>query len=223
MTSNVNANCFNRAQVTVSGSGGTPNYTYAFVQDGDSPTGLYTSSNTATLDPIVNTNWDVWVMDNQGCTFKLDVVIATDAVPTINPVALQCYTGTPISITLSGTTVGTPTYSIGGSYQASPTFSINAPGIYNVSIRDGNGCIATRTFELRPELLLDANMTQDLTCTVDASIALTASGGTGTYSTYEVSYNAGGYSVIAGSSYTATIDGNYQFRVTDSTRMSGSI
>ncbi len=215
VTSNVNANCFNRAQVTVSGSGGTPNYTYAFVQDGANPAGLYTSSNTATLDPIVNTNWDVWVMDNQGCTTKLDVVIATDAVPTINPVALQCYTGTPISITLSGTAVGTPTYSIGGSYQASPTFSINAPGIYNVSIRDGNGCIASRTFELRPELLLDANMTQDLTCAVDASISLTASGGTGVYATYEVSYNSGAYAA-SGSTYTATVDGNYQFRVTDS-------
>uniref|UniRef100_UPI0040487673 T9SS type B sorting domain-containing protein n=1 Tax=Mariniflexile sp. TaxID=1979402 RepID=UPI0040487673 len=215
-TSNINANCFNSAQVTVAASGGTPNYTYAFVQDGASPTGLYTSSNTAALDPTTSTNWDVWVMDNQGCTFKLDIVVATDAVPTIDPVALQCYIGTPISITLSGTAVGTPTYSIGGSYQASPTFSINAPGIYNVSIKDGNGCIATRTFELKPELLLDANMTQDLTCTVDASIALTASGGTGTYSTYEVSYNAGGYSVIAGSPYTATLDGNYQFRVTDS-------
>ncbi|MFD2292254.1 beta strand repeat-containing protein, partial [Mariniflexile gromovii] len=216
-TSNINANCFNRAQVTVAGSGGTPNYTYAFVQDGASPAGLYTSSNTATLDPITNTNWDVWVMDNQGCTAKIDVVIATDPVPTIDPVALQCYTGSPISITLSGTAVGTPTYSIGGSYQASPTFSINAPGVYNVSIRDGNGCIASRTFEVQPELLLDANMTQDLTCAVDASITLTANGGTGTYSTYAVSSDGGTtYTNIAGSSYTATTDGNYQFRVTDS-------
>ncbi|WP_354680825.1 SprB repeat-containing protein, partial [Mariniflexile fucanivorans] len=213
-TTNINADCFNRARVTVAGSGGTPNYTYAFVQDGASPVGLYTSSNTSALDPITNTNWDVWVMDNEGCTTKLDIVVATDAVPTIDPVALQCYTGTPISITLSGTAVGTPTYSIGGGYQASPTFSINAPGIYNVSIKDGNGCIASTTFELQPELLLDANMTQDLTCAVDASITLTPSGGTGTYTTYEVSYNSGAYAT-SGSTYTATVDGNYQFRVTD--------
>ncbi|WP_445955609.1 hypothetical protein, partial [Yeosuana sp.] len=214
--SNINANCFARAQVTVTASGGTPSYTYAFVQDTVIPVaGDYTSSASAVLDPATNTNWDVWVMDNQGCTFKLDVVIATDAVPTIDDVALQCYTGTPITITLSGTTVGAPSYSIGGAYQASPTFSINAPGIYNVSIKDGNGCIASKSFELKPELLLDANMTQDLTCAVDASITLTPSGGTGTYSTYEVDYNSGGYSVIAGSPYTATLDGNYQFRVTD--------
>tara|TARA_R110002050_G_scaffold300619_1_gene470942 strand:+ start:15992 stop:32578 length:16587 start_codon:yes stop_codon:yes gene_type:complete len=214
--SNVNANCFARAQVTVTASGGTPSYTYAFVQDTVIPVaGDYTSSASAVLDPATNTNWDVWVMDNQGCTFKLDVVIATDAVPTIDDVALQCYTGTPITITLSGTTVGAPSYSIGGAYQASPAFSINAPGVYNVSIKDGNGCIASKSFELKPELLLDANMTQDLTCAVDASITLTPSGGTGTYSTYEVDYNSGGYSVIAGSPYTATLDGNYQFRVTD--------
>ena len=214
--SNINANCFARAQVTVTASGGTPSYTYAFVQDTVIPVaGDYTSSASAVLDPATNTNWDVWVMDNQGCTFKLDVVIATDAVPTIDDVALQCYTGTPITITLSGTTVGAPSYSIGGAYQASPAFSINAPGVYNVSIKDGNGCIASKSFELKPELLLDANMTQDLTCAVDASITLTPSGGTGTYSTYEVDYNSGGYSVIAGSPYTATLDGNYQFRVTD--------
>ncbi|HEY5689647.1 MAG TPA: SprB repeat-containing protein, partial [Yeosuana sp.] len=213
--SNINANCFALAQVTVIASGGTPSYTYAFVQDGASPAGLYTPSNSAALNPLTNANWDVWVMDNQGCTFKLDIIVATDAVPTIDPVALQCYTGTPISITLSGTAVGAATYSIGGSFQASPTFSLNAPGIYNVSIKDGNGCIASRTFELKPELLLDADMTQDLTCAVDASITLTPSGGTGIYSTYEVSYNGGVYSAIAGSPYTATLDGNYQFRVTD--------
>ncbi|WP_354680756.1 hypothetical protein, partial [Mariniflexile fucanivorans] len=215
-TSNINANCFNRAQVTVTASGGTPNYTYAFVQDGASPTGLYASSSSATLDPITNTDWDVWVLDNQGCTTKLDIVVSSDGTPSIDAVPSQCYTGTPIAITLSGTTVGTPTYSIGGAYQTSPNFSINAPGVYNVSIKDGNGCIASRTFELKPELLLDANMTQDLTCIASASIALTPNGGTGTYSTYEVDYNGGGYSTISGSPYTATLDGNYRFRVIDS-------
>jgi len=49
-----------------------------------------------------------------------------------------------------------------------------------------------------------------LTCTVDASIALTASGGTGVYNTYEVSYNGGGYAVVLSLPYTATVDGTYE-------------
>ncbi|MCL5128340.1 T9SS type B sorting domain-containing protein [Algibacter sp. L4_22] len=216
VTSNVNGNCDTDAQVTVTASGGTPGYSYAFVQDGTSPTGLYTFSSTSNLDPSVNTDWDVWVMDIQGCTTKLDIVVAADGIPTIDPVALECYKGLPISITLSGMAVGTPTYSIGGAFQASPIFTINAPGTYNLSIKDGNGCIASTTYVVQPELLLDANMTQDLTCTVDASITLTASGGTGTYSTYEVNIDGAGYNLISGSPYTATADGDYQFRVTDS-------
>ena len=215
-TTNINANCFARAQVSVTASGGTPSYTYAFVQDLVAPIATdYTSSNSAVLDPIVNVNWDVWVMDANGCTFKIDVAIATDPVPTIDPVALQCYIGTPFNITLAGTGVAPLTYSIGGSYQVSPTFTISAAGTYNVSIKDGNGCIASTTYVVQPELLLDANMSQELTCLLDASITLTPSGGTGIYTSYEVDFNSGGYVAIAGSPYTTNIAGTYQFRVTD--------
>ena len=215
-TTNINANCNAPAQVSVTAGGGTPGYTYAFVQNNVAPIASdYTASANAVLNPTTNTDWDAWVMDANGCTTKLDIAITSDPVPTIDSVPLQCFTGTPISITVTGTAFGVPTYSIGGAYQASPTFTINSAGTYNVSIKDGNGCIASTTYVVEPELLLDANMTQDLTCAVDASITLTPSGGTGTYTAYEVSYNGGGY-VAASTPYTATVDGTYQFRVTDS-------
>ncbi|WP_205958089.1 T9SS type B sorting domain-containing protein [Flavivirga algicola] len=133
--------------------------------------------------------------------------------------AQQCYTGSPFSITLSGTTYnGSATYSIGSGYQASPTFTINAPGTYTVSIQDDNGCDASTTYVVAPQLLLSANLTKDLDCTVtpDGTINLTPSGGTGTYTTFEVNFNGGGFAVIAGSPYTVTTDGTYEFRVTDS-------
>ncbi len=216
-TTNINANCNVPAQVNVTAGGGTPGYTYAFVQDGVSPVASdYTSSTSAVLNPTINTDWDVWVMDANGCTTKLDVVVDSDPVPTINPVPLQCFTGTPISITITGSVLGTPTYSIGGAYQSSPTFTINSAGTYNVSIKDSNGCIASTTYVVEPELLLDANMTQDLTCAVDASITLTPSGGTGTYTKYEVSIDGGATYVGISSIYTTNTAGTYQFRVTDS-------
>ena len=220
-TININANCNFNAQVTVAANGGTPVYTYAFVQDGVAPVpGDYTNNASAVLDPATNVNWDVWVLDANGCTEQIDVVIATDAVPTINPVALQCFTGAPFNITLTGTTYnGSATYSIGGSYQVSPTFAINTSGTYTVSIQDDNGCIATTTYTVEPQLLLTANLTKDLDCTVtpDGIITLTPAGGIGAY-TYEVSYNSGLYGPISGpgTTHIVTVDGTYEFRVTDS-------
>jgi gliding motility-associated-like protein len=226
-TTNINANCNFGAQVSVTAGGGTPNYTYAFVQDLVAPIATdYTSSASAVLDPTVNVNWDVWVMDANGCTTQIDVVIDTDPLPTIAPIAQQCFDGTPINITIvegTGTAIAPLTYSIGtgglaGAYQSSPNFTISAAGTYDVFIQDGNGCIVTTTYVVETPLLLDADLTKELDCTVspDASIDLLASGGTGTYITYEVDYNSGGYVVIGGSPYTATVAGTYQFRVTDS-------
>jgi gliding motility-associated-like protein len=213
-----NANCNTGAQITVSATGGTGPYQYAFVQDGAPQAGAYNNSNLGVLNPFplpLKLDWDIWVKDANGCEFKIDKTITVDPSPTINPVGLQCFTGSGLSITLTGTYVGTPTYSIGGAYQASPSFTINSPGTYNVSIKDSNGCIAATTYDVKPQVLLQADLTQDLTCAVDASITLTPSGGTGTYTTYEVSFNGGSYAPAI-SPYITNIAGSYIFRVTDS-------
>ena len=220
-TTNINANCNFGAQITVEANGGAPNYRYAFVENGVAPIlADYTSSASAVLDPATNTNWDVWVIDSNGCTEQIDVVIDTDPLPTINPVAQQCFDGTPINITLvegTGIAIAPLTYSIGGAYQSSDTFTISAAGTYDLFIKDGNGCIATTTYVVESPLLLDANMSQDLTCAVDASIDLTASGGTGSYTSYEVSSDGGAtYTNVGSAIFTTTTDGTYQFRVTDS-------
>ncbi|WP_164905437.1 T9SS type B sorting domain-containing protein [Flavobacterium sufflavum] len=218
ISNETNANCNTGAQITVSATGGTGPYQYAFVQDGAPQAGAYNNSNLGVLNPFplpLKLDWDIWVKDANGCEFKIDKTITVDPSPTINTVGLQCFTGSGLSITLTGTYVGTPTYSIGGAYQASPSFTINSPGTYNVSIKDNNGCIATTTYDVKPQLLLQADLIQDLTCSVDASITLTPSGGTGTYTNYEVSFNAGGFTPAISSFITNTA-GSYIFRVTDS-------
>ncbi|TRX07877.1 T9SS type B sorting domain-containing protein [Flavobacterium gawalongense] len=218
ISNETNANCNTGTQITVSATGGTGPYQYAFVQDGAPQAGAYNNSNLGVLNPLplpLKLNWDIWVKDANGCEFKIDKTITVDPSPTIDPVGLQCFTGSALSITLTGTYVGIPTYSIGGAYQASPTFTVNAPGVYNVSIKDANGCIAPATFEVKEQVILVANMTQDLTCAVGASITLTPSGGTGTYTTYEVSFNGGVYAPTISPFITNTA-GSYVFRVTDS-------
>ncbi|WP_185956472.1 T9SS type B sorting domain-containing protein [Changchengzhania lutea] len=220
VTNNVNANCNSGALVTLTTSGGTGPYQYAAGALGFTPvSGDFGTSNVLNLDPSIRTNWDIVVIDANDCPVTVNETIASDPNPTINPVPQECFDGTPFNITLveaTGTAITPLTYSIGGAYQSSDTFTIGSASTYNLTIRDGNGCIATTTYVVETSLLLDANMTQDLTCAADASIILTPSGGTGTYSTYEVNINSGGYAVIPGSPYTTTTDGTYQFRVTDS-------
>ncbi|MFG6685195.1 T9SS type B sorting domain-containing protein [Mariniflexile sp. HNIBRBA6329] len=213
-----NENCNELGVITAIASNGTAPYTYQLLLSTDpAPTATdagWVSSNTFTASAG---DYIVYVKDAYGC-IKLDPVsLIKDPEPTINPVASQCFDGTPFTITLvegTGVAISPLTYSIGGAYQSSPTFTINSAGTYTVSVKDANGCIASDSYVVQPPLLLDVDLTQDLTCLVDASITLTASGGTGVYNTYEVSFNGGVYGP-ASTPYIAILDGTYQFRVTD--------
>ncbi|AJR04951.1 T9SS type B sorting domain-containing protein [Siansivirga zeaxanthinifaciens] len=204
----------------------------AIAQNGTSP---YQYQAVVTGNPVVDTNWnssntfnlpagdyDIYVRDAYGCIKSVTETIILDPLPTINPVAAQCFDGTPLNITLvegSGLAIAPLTYSIGGAYQSNPNFILTAAGSYTVSIKDGNGCMVSDTYVVNPPLLLDAVLSKELDCTVtpDAIIDLTPSGGTGVgpYS-YEVNFNNTGYVSIASASYTATTNGTYQFRVTNS-------
>ena len=96
---------------------------------------------------------------------------------------------------------------------------MNAPATYKLFIKDGNGCIVESVYELKQQLLLDADLTQDLTCDKDASINLLATQGTAPYTKYEVtSFNGLAYTTLTApvSPFTTTVDGSYKFRVTDS-------
>ncbi|MFH6771670.1 beta strand repeat-containing protein, partial [Gaetbulibacter aestuarii] len=221
LVGNVNATCNSDAQVTVRATGGTGPYMYAAGALGFAPTGGdFGSSNVLNLDPTIRTNWDIVVQDANGCESRINVDIQTDPEPTIAAIPQQCFDGTPFTISVvesSGTAITPLAYSIGGAFQTSPNFTITSDGTYTVSIRDGNGCVVSTNYIVEPPLLLDSNLTQDLTCAVDATIDLTASGGTGSYIAYAVSSDGGSnYTALAGPSFTTSVDGTYLFRVTDS-------
>ncbi len=107
----------------------------------------------------------------------------------------QCTVSSGFTFTAFGMTgVGPFTYSINGgaSYQASPTFTVNAPGTYTVTIKDNNGCTATSatTTVVYAPLNTVITLTKELDCTgtPDAVITGTITGGLAPY-TYEVSIN----------------------------------
>jgi gliding motility-associated-like protein len=215
----VNANCFTpTSQVTITASGGTPNYLYSFVQDGVSA-GTYTSSNSANLDPSTNLNWDVYVKDANNCITKLDVAIAKDVLPSVTATAAgQCLGAGSYTITATGSGgVGTLTYSINneGSYQAGNTFVVTTAGSYTIRVKDANGCTAdSAPVIVAPQLTMSAVLNKDITCNpapTAAQITLTPAGGSGTF-TYAATPNTGSFS---GTVFTTNTAGNYSFTVTD--------
>jgi gliding motility-associated-like protein len=223
LASNINANCtIPTSKVTVTASGGTPNYTYSFVQD-NAPAGTYTASNTANLNPTTNTDWDIYVKDANGCIYKLDVTIATDPSPTVTADATgQCFGVGSYTITATpGSGLVTPlTYSInnGASYQPGNTFVVNTPGNYTITIKDGNGCTATsNTITVYPKLTLSAVLNKDITCSLpaNAQITLTATNGNNTSYTYAYSTDGVSFSSMASNVLNTNTPGSYIFSVTD--------
>ncbi|MFC5979809.1 hypothetical protein, partial [Flavobacterium salmonis] len=227
--SSVNANCnVATSKVTVTATGGTPVYTYAYKQDGVAPVASdYIASNSSDLNPTTNTNWDVWVKDANGCTFKVDVTIATDNAPTaVTAIGAGCL-GTPGGYTITASATGgtgTLSYSIngGGSYQVSNIFTITSIGTYTIRVKDANGCTAdSNPVTVAPQLTLSAVLNKDITCNpapTAAQITLTPTGGAGSF-TYTSSPNTG---TFAGNVFTTNTPGNYIFTVTDSNTCSAS-
>ncbi|AUP81346.1 T9SS type B sorting domain-containing protein [Flavivirga eckloniae] len=232
VSSQVPSNCNAGAQITLTTRGGTGPYTYAAVINGAGAPALaaYGPSNVITVDTNSGADlvWDIYVRDANGCPDMITVNVTHQTSPTINPVAQQCYDGTPFNITLvegTGTAAGPLSYSTGSGFQASDTFVINAPGTYTLTIRDVNGCEASIPYVVEPQLLANANVSKELTCSlpVEADIDVTISGGTGIYTTYLVSTDAGvTYNPVlpapvgATFTYTAATAGTYDFRITDS-------
>jgi large repetitive protein len=213
-TTNINANCNFGAQVSVTATGGISPYSYSFVPTGD-PAVTYTNSASAVLDPNVSTSWDVWVQDSNGCIISspLLVSIATDPLPTVTvePYS-QCPSGTgEYTFTLTPTGVGPFEYNIGSGYQSSPTFTVNIPGTYDVTVRDKNGCTTTVNglVSILPALQLEATITALPSCADgDGTLTLTATGGSGNY---EYSLDGGAaqsvadFTNITAGSHTATV------------------
>src|SRR5690606_36855229 len=217
----IKAYCDFGAVVTVQATGGTAPYQYAFVTNGSAPVlADYTSSNTAVLDPAISTEWDVWVMDSNGCVELIDVVIATDPLPTVDVPSFavnQCTVDTGFEFEVTNVTgVGPFTYSIGNGFQSSPIFTVSTAGTYTVTVRDAHGCTNSVpvSIEIYPALDLNAAVTTLPSCSDDDGVVtVTGAGGSGNYA-YSISPIAG---TISGNVISGLPAGTYTVTITDTT------
>lgn len=224
---NVNQNCNTLgAVVTVpitSVTGGTSDYSYAFVQEGTSPVGFYSDSNTATLDPELNTKWDVWVMDKNKCTAKISITIAKDPLP-FAIVAIpdsQCYDPATDSYTISVTASGVEPLEYGldkDNFTTSAVLTVSSAGTYDVYVKDANGCVTkvTDAFTILDPLELSGEISTYPKCNGNEGVVtLKALGGTNVPTNYQYSLGTGTFG--SSNEFKNLAPGIYTFWVKDVT------
>ena len=216
-TSGTNPTCYNGSDgsITITGSGGTPPYTYS-ANGGSS----YQSSNTFT--GLTAGSYTTIVKDSNNCTASGGATLATSAPnATISVTNATCNGGTGSIVVSSGTGGSGSGYQSkngsGGTYANLPvTYSSLAAGSYTIYIKDGSGCIQTYSATVTQPTVVTVSVssTSYTTCYNgnDGSVTLSASGGSG--SGYQYRMNGGAWQSSATfSTLSAT---SYSFESKDS-------
>ncbi|WP_163409401.1 T9SS type B sorting domain-containing protein [Flavobacterium ajazii] len=221
VATNINCNEDN-ATITITATGGTGSYKYAVARATDSAPTNYSTSNQLTVDTNngADLNWVVYVVDSNNCPATNAQLISVDVNPTIaNAVATQCpsVTGTyDITVTASGFNTAL-LYSVDGvSFDSNNVITVNAPGTYNVTVKDTNGCSSavTQVTILEP-LVLTPIVTTSPSCTDgDGVIAVSTTGGSGNYI-----YNIDGGAFGAATPLTGVHSGSRIIGVKDTTTL----
>lgn len=180
-------NSINTSIVTISGSGGTPSYSYSI--DG---VNYFDSNNFEIVDTGVIQMIDVYVSDENACVVTTTITI--NPLPTIT--AAAAVTTSPIDCNGTGEVMINVTGGSGdfnytllpdGTPQTSNTFTITEPGTYFFQVDDlDTGCFfLTDPFEVSPFDTIEAqlNAIQDLSCfeVNVGEIELSVSGHNGAY------------------------------------------
>ncbi|HRK81583.1 MAG TPA: SdrD B-like domain-containing protein [Saprospiraceae bacterium] len=173
----VNAPCFGgTGSVSVTAVGGTAPYTYLWNN----------GATTAQVTGITAGTYMVTVTDVNLCTATAQVTItqASSLTANINAVQILCNGANTGSATATATG-GTPPYSfLWNNGQTTPAISNLAPGIYNVTVTDLNGCDDIAGVQITQPPLLAVTITQVQGTCQGASngvLMAIASGGTGAY------------------------------------------
>lgn len=199
----------NNGTITASATGGTTPYQYTInggaYQNGNFFTGLTGGTYTLT------------VKDANGCTNAATVNISSSLAPQLTaiPAAATCGSSNG-TITAFGSS-GTPPlqYSINGNiFQPGNVFNNITPGIYTVTVKDANGCMASTTVTVAnsPAPSVTAFSTAAACNNVNGTITATGAGGIA-----PLQYSINGVSFQASNVFTGLAAGAYTITVKDAT------
>lgn len=206
----------NNGSVVSQISGGTSPYGYAWTPGGA------TSANISNVGPG---NYSVLITDALGCTQTFSATLTNIPGPALSvasTTSVSCFGGNNGTATIN-ITQGTSPYTISWSPYGGNGLSASGltAGTYTATVVDGLGCVATipaTIIEPTPVTLAIISVT-DVSCNSgsDGSIAVQASGGTGTYA---YTWNP----VVGNSSNVSNLPaGNYTATATDQNGCSTSI
>ena len=213
--------------ITATAIGGWGNYQYELTGDA---TVAYSTNNTFTN--LSSGNYTVNVIDDGGCIASVNITLLDPApinatfIPSTN--LLSCFGDQDSSITITNVTGGQgsnytytlntilPTPSSSGP-QTSNVFNNLGAGTYNVTIADGFNCVLTSVdIVIDQPSPVDASLVtaSTQTCLVDATLTLSASGGTGPYTYSDDNFVTTLGSFTSSTTFSVT-PGTYQYYVRD--------
>ncbi|MBF02702.1 MAG: hypothetical protein CMP76_05345 [Flavobacterium sp.] len=223
--------CAEAGQITVTGSNGTPPYTYQIVTGGSPAPTTWPGQTSNVFNNLAGGTYDIYIQDANGCTQPFtSIFVPTDSSPditvTLNPATLCNTNNGSYSIQVStNVAVGVApfTYSVdGGGFtsQASNPFTVSGlnAGTHTVTIRDANGCTETESITIYPPL--NATIIPSIAATgncgvSDGIITVNAAGGSGNY-TYAIAPN-GAPITQSGNVFSNVPAGTYTVTITDNT------
>lgn len=200
-----NATCFGakNGSVSITASGGAGTMAYSI-------DGGYNWQSDKTFSNLGAGEYVVLVRDAGGCTNSTTFTVTQPSPVEISAAVLNvtCKGAANGELTISASGGKFPyTYSIGGSYGSASTFKNLSGGTYNYSVKDGNGCVVSKsTVVVEPDAITINAIAANVSCAGGSNgiISPQVNGGVFPYSykwsngsTAEVLYNltAGNYSL----------------------------
>jgi hypothetical protein len=216
-----NSTCLltNGSIMALAGGGSGSGYQYSI----NGGTNFFTSGS---FSPLASGTYFILIKDGSNCQYVIHGTILSSGGPTITASTQQnvsCNGGNDGSVTISGVVGGTGIlqYSKNGvNFQTSSVLTGMQAGVYQIQVKDANGCIAVVTKTItQPNAFLIAPSTSSVTCygasTGAATIA--ASGGAG-FLVYSIN---GGNTFQSGTIFNNLTAGSYSLIVKDAANCMG--
>ena len=195
-----NASCGGtNGSISVTVSGGTPQYSYAWSNGGT----------TASISGLSANNYSLTVTDANGCSTGITGAVGTSARPnvTITTVNVSCFGATDGRLTAAATGGTAPyTYLWSNNSTTNQITGLTA-ATYSVVVTDAAGCSATSSATVsQPTAITAVTNITNATCLPVGSIMIIPSGGTAPYTyAWATGQTTATLSNLAGGTYTVTI------------------